>query len=157
VKRWSAVINHSRTSGKPPHTAEFDWHGDLQRYLAADSEVVQITIYRSWSELPPIARVCEDEMLNCRRRKLTMEQNTDLIQKERARITEIEDLLIERCIEQNEALQEGNRRRAIELEFEIKELRCEEEKSGGGRPSNRPWGGRLAPFESSAKPSKPKV
>ena len=49
MKRWSAVINHSRTSGRPPQTAEFDWYGDLQRYLAPESEVVQITIYRSWS------------------------------------------------------------------------------------------------------------
>ena len=57
-----------------------------------------------------------------------MGQNTDLILKERARITEIKDLLIERHIEQNEALREGNRCRAIELEFEIKELRREEEK-----------------------------
>jgi len=47
VKRWSAIINHSRTSGKPPQTAEFDWHGDLQRYLAPESEAVQITIYKS--------------------------------------------------------------------------------------------------------------
>ena len=47
MKRWSAVINHSRTSGKSPQAVQIDWHGDLQKYLAADSEVVQITIYRS--------------------------------------------------------------------------------------------------------------
>ena len=66
-----------------------------------------------------------------------MGQNTDLILKERASITEIKDLL---HIEQNEALREGNRFRAIELEFEIKELRCEEERISGAQPSNRPWG-----------------
>jgi hypothetical protein len=37
-------------------------------------------------------------------------------------------LLIERYVEQKEALQGGNRCRAIELEFEIKELRREKEK-----------------------------
>jgi hypothetical protein len=49
VKRWSAIINHSRMSGRPPQTAEFDYYGDLQRYLAPESEVVQITIYKSWT------------------------------------------------------------------------------------------------------------
>jgi hypothetical protein len=49
VKRWLAVINHSRMSGKPPQAAEIDWHGDLQKYLAPESEVIQITIYRSAS------------------------------------------------------------------------------------------------------------
>ena len=47
VKRWLAVINHSRASGKPPETVRFDWHGDLQRYFALESDVIQITIYRS--------------------------------------------------------------------------------------------------------------
>jgi len=42
---------------------------------------------------------------------------------ERARITEIQDSLIERYVEQREAIQEGNNCRAIRLEFEIKE-RC---------------------------------
>ena len=41
---------------------------------------------------------------------------------ERARITEIQDSLIERYVEQREAIQEGNNCRAIRLEFEIKEL-----------------------------------
>jgi hypothetical protein len=45
VKRWTAVINHSRASGKPPQTAEFDWYEALQTYLSPDSEVVSIAIY----------------------------------------------------------------------------------------------------------------
>jgi hypothetical protein len=49
---WSAVINHSRTSGRPPQTAEFDWCGDLQRYLAPESEVVQITHLQKLEQQP---------------------------------------------------------------------------------------------------------
>ncbi len=52
-----------------------------------------------------------------------MKQHKD--QEEWDRITDIQDLLIERYVEQKEAIQEGNRCRAIELEFEIKELRRE--------------------------------
>jgi hypothetical protein len=55
-----------------------------------------------------------------------MKQHKD--QEEWDRITDIQDLLIERYVEQKEAIQEGNRCRAIELEFEIKELRREKEK-----------------------------
>jgi hypothetical protein len=40
-------------SGKPPRAAEIDWHGDLQTYLAPESEVIQITIYRSVAQLTP--------------------------------------------------------------------------------------------------------
>jgi hypothetical protein len=57
-----------------------------------------------------------------------MKEPTDRIQEERDRITDLQDLLIERYVEQKEALQDGNRCRAIELEFEIKELRREKEK-----------------------------
>jgi hypothetical protein len=57
-----------------------------------------------------------------------MKQPTDRAQEEWDRITDIQDLLIERYVEQKEAIQEGNRCRAIELEFEIKELRREKEK-----------------------------
>ena len=57
-----------------------------------------------------------------------MEQNKQLMPEERARITEIQDLLIDRYVEQREALEEGKRCRAIELEFEIKELLHEKEK-----------------------------
>ena len=47
---------------------------------------------------------------------------------DRPRITEIQDSLIERYVEQKEAIREGNRRRAIGLEFEIKELLREKDK-----------------------------
>ena len=57
-----------------------------------------------------------------------MKQPTDRAQEEWDRITDIQDLLIERYVEQKEALRDGNRCRAIELEFEIKELRREQEK-----------------------------
>ena len=57
-----------------------------------------------------------------------MEQNTHLTPEERATITKIQDSLIERYVEQKEALEEGNRCRAIELGFEIGELRHEIEK-----------------------------
>jgi uncharacterized protein YjiS (DUF1127 family) len=46
VKRWSAVINHSRASGKPPLTAEFNAPDALQTYLEPGNDVVSITIYR---------------------------------------------------------------------------------------------------------------
>jgi hypothetical protein len=49
-------------------------------------------------------------------------------QEERARITAIGDLLIERYIEQREALEAGDRARAIGLQFEIKELMREKQK-----------------------------
>jgi len=57
-----------------------------------------------------------------------MKPDPYLTVEERARITEIQDSLIERCVEQKEAIDEGNRRRAIALEFEIKELLCEKKK-----------------------------
>lgn len=57
-----------------------------------------------------------------------MEKKNNFIPGERAKITEIHDSLIERYVEQKEAIQEGNRCRAIELEFEIKELRREKER-----------------------------
>ena len=57
-----------------------------------------------------------------------MKQDGCLTVEERARITEIQDSLIERYVEQKEAIREGNRRRAIGLEFEIKELLREKDK-----------------------------
>jgi len=57
-----------------------------------------------------------------------MEQDGYLAVEERAKMTEIQDSLIERYVEQREAIQEGNRCRAIELEFEIKELMREKNK-----------------------------
>jgi hypothetical protein len=56
-----------------------------------------------------------------------MERHNRLTPEERARITEIQDLLIERYVEQKEALEDGKRARAIEIGFEIKELRREME------------------------------
>jgi hypothetical protein len=57
-----------------------------------------------------------------------MKQNKHLMPEERTRITEIQDLLIDRYVEQKEALEEGKRCRVMELEFEIKELQHEKEK-----------------------------
>jgi hypothetical protein len=65
-----------------------------------------------------------------------MVQNGHIIPEDRARITKIQDLLIERYVEQKEALVEGNRCRALELEFEIKELLHEKKKSSSGRLSD---------------------
>jgi hypothetical protein len=55
-------------------------------------------------------------------------QSKDRTHEKRNRITDIQDLLIDRYLEQKEAILEGNRCRAIELEFEIKELRREKDK-----------------------------
>jgi hypothetical protein len=66
-----------------------------------------------------------------------MEQNKHPITEERARIIKIQDLLIDRYVEQKEALDEGNRCRAMELEFEIKELLHEKRASSSGRLSDR--------------------
>ena len=57
-----------------------------------------------------------------------MEQNGHLIPEDRARIAEIQDLLIERYVEQKEALVDGNRCRAIEIQFEINEPLARKEK-----------------------------
>jgi len=57
-----------------------------------------------------------------------MGQYNQLTPEERARITEIQDLLIDRYVEQKEALDKGLKTHAIEIEFEIKELRHEMEK-----------------------------
>ena len=51
-----------------------------------------------------------------------MRYSDRLTPEERARITEIQDLLIERYVEQKEALEKGQKSRATEIEFEIKEL-----------------------------------
>ena len=48
-----------------------------------------------------------------------------LTQEERAKIAEIQDSLIDRYVEQKEALEEGKKTRAIEIGFEINELRRE--------------------------------
>jgi hypothetical protein len=54
-----------------------------------------------------------------------MEKSHLLTPEERARITEIQDLLIDRYVEQKEALENGEKTRAIEIGFEINELKHE--------------------------------
>ena len=54
-----------------------------------------------------------------------MERYHGLSPEEQARITDIQDLLIERYVEQKEALEEGEQPREREIEFEIKELKRE--------------------------------
>ena len=51
--------------------------------------------------------------------------SSDLLtpEEERELVTDIEDCLIELYVAQKEAIREGDRCRAIELEFEIRELR----------------------------------
>jgi hypothetical protein len=55
----------------------------------------------------------------------------ELNPEERAKITEIQDLLIDRYVEQKEALDNGLKTHAIEIGFEIKELQREMEKIKG--------------------------
>jgi len=56
-----------------------------------------------------------------------MERYHGLSPEEQARITDIQDLLIERYVEQKEALEEGEQAREREIEFEIKDLKREME------------------------------
>jgi hypothetical protein len=51
-----------------------------------------------------------------------------LTSEERARIAEIQDLLIDRYVEQKEALKKGDKARAKEIGLEIQELQLEKEK-----------------------------
>jgi molybdenum-dependent DNA-binding transcriptional regulator ModE len=55
-----------------------------------------------------------------------------LTPEERARVTEIQDLLIERFVERKEAIEEGHEVRAKELEAEINELQHEKERKEVG-------------------------
>jgi hypothetical protein len=57
-----------------------------------------------------------------------MEQNDRLTPEERARITEIQEFLIDRYVEQNEALEKGDNVRAKDIGLEIKDLQREKEK-----------------------------
>ncbi len=57
-----------------------------------------------------------------------MKQYNGLTPEERARVTEIQDSLIDRYVEQEEALEKGKKTAAIEIEFEIKELQREKVK-----------------------------
>jgi hypothetical protein len=54
-----------------------------------------------------------------------MEQSNWLTSEERAKITEIQDLLIDRYVEQKRRLQKGEEARVREIELEIKELKHE--------------------------------
>lgn len=56
-----------------------------------------------------------------------MGQYDGLTPEERARITEIQDFLIDRYVEQKEALEQGDDARAKEIAVEIKELQREKE------------------------------
>jgi len=56
-----------------------------------------------------------------------MGQYEGLTPEERARITEIQDFLIDRYVEQKEALEKGDNARAKEIAREIKELQREKE------------------------------
>ena len=56
-----------------------------------------------------------------------MGQYDTLTPEERARITEIQDLLIERYIERSEALEKGNTVHAKHIDLEIKDLHREKE------------------------------
>jgi hypothetical protein len=67
-----------------------------------------------------------------------VERHGYLTVEERARITEIQDSLIDRYVEQKAAIKEGNRRRAMELELEIEGLLREKRKSSIGRLVDRP-------------------
>jgi hypothetical protein len=62
-----------------------------------------------------------------RKGEWAMGQYDGLMPEERARITEIQDFLIERYVEQKEAFERGDDGRAKEIEFEIKELQREKE------------------------------
>ena len=56
-----------------------------------------------------------------------MGQYDGLTPEERARITEIQDFLIDRYVEQKEALEQGDDTRVKEIASEIKELQREKE------------------------------
>ena len=56
-----------------------------------------------------------------------MGQYDRLTPEEHARITEIQDVLIERYVEQKEAMESGSNSRAKDIELEIKKLRREKE------------------------------
>ena len=57
----------------------------------------------------------------------TMRQYDRLTPEEQARITEIQDVLIERYVEQKEAIESGSNSLAREIELKIKKLRREKE------------------------------
>ena len=54
-----------------------------------------------------------------------MEKSSRLTPEERAKITEIQDLLIDRYVAQKSAIERGERTRSRQIEFEIEELKHE--------------------------------
>ena len=54
-----------------------------------------------------------------------MEKSSRLTPEERAKITEIQDLLIDRYVAQKSAIERGERTRSRQIEFEIEELKRE--------------------------------
>jgi hypothetical protein len=54
-----------------------------------------------------------------------MEKSSRLTPEERAKITEIQDLLIDRYVAQKSAIENGERTRSRQIEFEIEELKRE--------------------------------
>jgi hypothetical protein len=60
-------------------------------------------------------------------RRWEMGQYDGLTPEERARITEIQDFLIDRYVEQKEALEQGDDTRVKEIAVEIKELQREKD------------------------------
>jgi hypothetical protein len=55
----------------------------------------------------------------------SVKQRQDLTLEERERITEIQDLLIDRCVQHKEVTEKGRLERSKELEAEIEELQRE--------------------------------
>jgi hypothetical protein len=66
-------------------------------------------------------------VLRGRKGEWAMGQYDGLTPEERARITEIQDFLIDRYVEQKEAFENGDDARAKEIALEIKELQREKE------------------------------
>ena len=54
-----------------------------------------------------------------------MAKSNRLTPEERAKITEIQDLLIDRYVAQKSAIEKGERTRSRQIEFEIEELKRE--------------------------------
>jgi hypothetical protein len=54
-----------------------------------------------------------------------MEKSSRLTPEERAKITEIQDLLIDRYVAQKSAIEKGERTRSRQIEVEIEELKRE--------------------------------
>ena len=54
-----------------------------------------------------------------------MEKSSRLTPEKRAKITEIQDLLIDRYVAQKSAIERGERTRSRQIEFEIEELKRE--------------------------------